>query len=125
MLNDDLPEMTLAGFKDGAIEEMFQEELKLVLANCMDPNTEWKPKRKITLELTLEVGEDRGTCKVTAVTKNKLAPFRGVAGTVFCSTRRGEPVAHIYDPQQMQLDLDAADRPRVLPTESDEQRQAQ
>ena len=114
MLNDDLDELTLTTFKDGAIEEAFQEELKLVLANCMDPNTEWKPKRKITLELTFEVDEHRGQCVVNFLSKNKLAPFRGMGGTIFIANRRGTPVAHVYDPKQMQMQFDEEDRPRRI-----------
>lgn len=114
MLNEDLPKLTLADGFGGAIEEAFQEELKLVLANCLDPNTEWKGKRKITIEVAVEPNSERNECHVTVVTKSKLAPFKGTGGTVFVTRRRGEPVAHVYDPKQLQLALEAQDRPRSI-----------
>ena len=53
-LNIDLE--NLAG---GELAEKFEDAMKKVVANMMDPNTPYKNKRKISINLSLEQNENR------------------------------------------------------------------
>lgn len=61
---------------EGAIMERVDEEAKKVWLNLQDPNTDFKAKRKITLELIFEAAdENRDLIHMTAKATCKLAPM--------------------------------------------------
>lgn len=64
----------LEKFASGALSERFNMAYQEVLENIMDPNTEFKVKRKVTLELSFKATEDRELSMVDISTKTKLAP---------------------------------------------------
>ena len=66
--------INLDNFANGAFAERVNEGLQQVLENLADPNTEWKPKRKLNIELTFETSEDRELTEVNIVVKPKLIP---------------------------------------------------
>ena len=66
--------INLETFAGGALSERFSMAYQEVLENIMDPNTEFKKKRKLTLELSFTVTEDRELSVVDISTKTKLAP---------------------------------------------------
>jgi hypothetical protein len=66
---------TLAG---GAFTERVNQALKEVAENILDPNTDWKVKRKVTIDLTFVTKEDRDLTEVDIVAKTKLAPRTSV-----------------------------------------------
>lgn len=66
---------TLAG---GAVAEKFNLELEKVLANCMDPNTDFKKARKITLNVTIKPNEERDETGVQFEVKSTIAPSKPV-----------------------------------------------
>jgi hypothetical protein len=66
---------TLAG---GAFAERTNQAIKEVLENIADPNTPWKTKRKVTIEMTFETKEDRDITEIDIVAKTKLAPKESV-----------------------------------------------
>ena len=61
--------INLETFADGALAEKVNMALREVLENMTDPNTDWKVKRKLTVDMTLETGEDRELTEVTIVAK--------------------------------------------------------
>jgi hypothetical protein len=63
---------------DGAVSERIGLELQKVLDNIADPNTEWKAKRKLTIELTFSPDEDRDLSRINIKTVAKLTPARDV-----------------------------------------------
>lgn len=67
---------TLAG---GAVEERFQQELNNVFKNILDPNTEHKVKRTVTLCVTISPNEGRTVNGVDFSVKSKLAPVKNVS----------------------------------------------
>lgn len=70
-----MPKMiNLETFANGAFAERTNQALREVLENISDPNTDYKPKRKVTLELTLTTNEDRELSEVNILAKTKLAP---------------------------------------------------
>ena len=68
--------VTLSSFKSGAIEERFQLELKKVLENILDPNTELKKPRKITIDLTFLPDESAEVVNCSVKVKSSLVPVR-------------------------------------------------
>lgn len=66
---------TLAG---GAFTERVNQALKEVAENILDPNTDWKVKRKVSIDLTFVTKEDRDLTEVDIVAKTKLAPRTSV-----------------------------------------------
>ena len=51
--------INLESFADGALAEKVNMALKEVLENIKDPNTDYKAKRKLTIDLIFTSGEDR------------------------------------------------------------------
>ncbi|MDB2123699.1 hypothetical protein [Clostridium paraputrificum] len=49
--------INLESFADGALAEKVNIALKEVLANITDPNTEYKTKRKLTIDMTFTAGK--------------------------------------------------------------------
>lgn len=74
--------INLEQFADGALAEKINMALKEVLGNIADPNTEWKTKRKLTLDMTFQSGEDRELTEVSIVAKPKLAPTKPLAAKI-------------------------------------------
>ncbi|WP_053985020.1 hypothetical protein [Niameybacter massiliensis] len=72
--------LKLDNLAGGAVQERFNQALKEVMENIADPNTDWKKKRKLIINLTFETKEDRDLTEVTIDTKVSLAP-RSSVGT--------------------------------------------
>lgn len=51
--------VNLETFAGGALQEKFDDAMEKVLVNMTDPNTPWKNKRKIVVEVSFEQNEDR------------------------------------------------------------------
>lgn len=104
--------LTLLNIANGAAAGLFNEELRKVLTNIQDVNTEAKPSRTITLKFTFEPSASRNESAVTVEATSKLAAFSGMQGMIFVGTFRGEPVATPYRPDQQQKLFDEQSRPR-------------
>ena len=78
--------INLESFADGALAEKVNIALKEVLANITDPNTEYKTKRKLTIDMTFTAGEDRELTEVDIVTKTKLAPAKPLNTRIIIGT---------------------------------------
>lgn len=66
--------MNLAELAGGAVAERFDLEMQKVLDNIMDPNTDSKKARKISLTLTFKTDENRDVAIVGIDAKTSLAP---------------------------------------------------
>lgn len=92
--------INLESFADGALAEKVNIALKEVLSNISDPNTEWKTKRKLTIDMTFASGEDRELTEVSIVAKPKLAPTKPLAAKIIIGTDgRGGILASEYKKQ--------------------------
>ena len=69
-------DVSLANIGQGAAIEQFDYELQRVLKNIMDPNTQAKAKRSITLKLTVQPSEDRDYANTSISVKSDLAPLK-------------------------------------------------
>lgn len=78
--------INLESLADGAVSEKVNIALKEVLANIADPNTEWKTKRKLTVDITFVAQEDRELALLDIQTKTKLAPPKSVGTKIIIGT---------------------------------------
>lgn len=70
--------VNLETFAGGALQEKFDDALEQVLQNMMDPNTPYKNKRKIQVEVTFTQNEDRDDSSVDVAVITKLASVKPV-----------------------------------------------
>ncbi|EPS48165.1 replication terminator protein [Clostridium botulinum] len=78
--------INLETFADGALAEKVNMALKEVLTNITDPNTDWKTKRKLTLDIKFSAGEDRELAMLDIVAKTKLAPAKPLSSKIVIGT---------------------------------------
>lgn len=92
--------INLEKFAEGALAEKMNGALKKVLENIQDPNTDFKLKRKLTLEMTFVSGEDRELAEVSMIAKTKLAPNKPIATKIVIGTDgKGGVLASEYKKQ--------------------------
>ena len=92
--------INLETFAEGALAEKINIALKEVLENITDPNTDWKTKRKLTLEMTFATGEDRELAEVAIMAKPKLAPKKATGTKIIIGTDgKGGVLASEYKKQ--------------------------
>lgn len=70
--------INLSNFADGAVAERFNNELRKLLENIADPNTDPKKTRKLTLTLTLKADEKRDIASVSIQAKSQIAPAKDI-----------------------------------------------
>lgn len=113
-------EINLANLGAGAAAEKWQEELRKVLANIMDPATEAQAKRTIVLKVTIKPNKDRIRGKIEVATEARLAAAMAyeTQGYFGMDRQTGELVACEDNPHQLTIDnfLDDA-RQTVEPLE--------
>ena len=92
-LNIDLE--NLAG---GELAEKFEDAMKKVVANMMDPNTPYKNKRKISINLSLEQNENRDDVAIECTVNTTQAPVKSATTrmTIGKDLRTGELYAEEY-----------------------------
>lgn len=90
--------VNLETFAGGALQEKFDDALQKVLQNMIDPNTPWKNKRKITVDVTFEQNEERDDCVVDVSVVPKLAAVKPVSTKMAIAKdyRTGKCYAHEY-----------------------------
>ena len=104
-----MSKVNLEEFAGGALQEKFDEAFDKVIQNMLDPNTPWKNKRKITVEVTLEQDEMRRDTAVHVAVVAKLAPVKPVETRMVIgkNLKTGETFAEEYGKQirgQMSID---------------------
>lgn len=70
--------INLSNFADGAVAERFDHELRKLLENIADPNTDAKKARKLTLTLTLKADDKRDIAAVSIQAKSTIAPAKDI-----------------------------------------------
>lgn len=92
--------INLEQFANGALAEKMNGALKEVLENINDPNTDYKEKRKLTVELIFESSEDRELAIVRIKAKTKLAPNKPIETKLVIGTDgKGGVLASEYKKQ--------------------------
>lgn len=114
--------VTLASIGNGAALELFDHELKRVIANIVDPNTSAKAKRGITIKVVIQPDEERGIGFASVEVTSKLAGVKPVSSTMYFGKKDGELVAvqnqftqpSIFDEEKGNVEpLKAVDRKAV------------
>lgn len=70
--------LDLNTFANGAVAERFNEELRRVLENIHDPNTDAKKVRKLTLTVSFKADDKRDLAAVNVIAKTTLAPAKDI-----------------------------------------------
>ncbi len=109
--------LSLENLGNGGALELFQDELVNVLENILDPNTDAKAKRKLTLVATFSPNADRNEVGLDVQCTSKLAPLASASATVFVGRKHGQVVAITHDPRQLQLEWDEESKPTKLEDE--------
>ena len=84
-----MDKLDLNALAEGAFREKVSEGMQQVWDNIHDPNTDYRKKRKLTIELTFDTTEERDMAMVNIVVKPKLIPPMPV-GTKFLIGSDGE-----------------------------------
>ena len=95
--------VTLSNIANGAAVELFDHELKRVMANIKDPNADAKKKREVTLKVVLSPYADRSGAEMALSVVSKTVPVNGVRGTVFVGRDDGEYKAYSHDTRQEEM----------------------
>jgi len=90
--------VSLTNLNSGAVIDLFDQELKKVVENIGDPNTNPKAKREITLRVIFAPNEDRNQAAVGIDIKSKLPGHRGSVTAVWFGRKDGKQVAVESDP---------------------------
>ena len=72
----------------GAIAEQIDIEVAKAMANIVDPNTDAKTARKLTVTITLKPDENRETISISAQAKAALAPIKPISTTLMVGIDR-------------------------------------
>lgn len=87
----------------GGVPEVFDRELRAVLANITDPNTDAEKTRKITITFTFTPHEDRSGAAVFFTCKAAVQPATVAKSQVFLSRHTGQLKAYGSDARQTAL----------------------
>lgn len=92
--------INLDNFANGALAERFNIALREVLENLQDPNTDYKKRRKLTMDLTFITNESREITSVDIVAKTKLSPAKPITTSLLMDiSANGEVIASEFKKQ--------------------------
>lgn len=86
--------LDLSQIGEGGLQEKVDKELEKVFDNILDPNTETKTARKLTITLTMKSDDSRQTVATAMEVKSILAPQKSVATTVLVGQKDGSVYAN-------------------------------
>lgn len=73
----------IAELAQGAVLEQFNSEMRKLLENIQDPNTDAVKKRKMVISLTLEPTKNRDGATIEVITKLTLVPTNSVTTMIY------------------------------------------
>jgi hypothetical protein len=95
--------ISLQSICGGGVPEVFERELKDVLANIADPNTAAERPRTITMKFTFKPLEDRSGAQVDFTCRASLQPVKMVKSQLFLSRHTGQLKAYSADQRQVAM----------------------
>jgi len=95
--------ITITTICNGGVPEVFERELREVLANIADPNTEASKSRGLTLRFVFKPLDDRSGAVVSFACKSILQPVKVATSPVFLSRHSGELKAYSLDTRQVSM----------------------
>ncbi len=105
-------EVTLENLSGGALVDMFDVELKKVLANIADENTKPDGVRELKISLKIKPAKDRETAATELQVVSKLVPIVPKESMLMFSSDGTTVKAFGSDPQQEHLNLE--ENPQVI-----------
>lgn len=96
--------VSLSSLARGAAIERFDDELRLVLDNILDPNTALGV-RSVTLKVEFKPSEDRRAAGVRVFCTSKIQSATPVPTTVYLGKVQGQSVALEHHPEQMDIEF--------------------
>ena len=107
-------QLSLGSIGGGVAEEKFSEEPQKVLDNIVDPNTEEKAVREITIKVKLKPNGTRSHIDIFVSSASKLGPSKAYLTKAFVGRRSdGTGEAHEHNPEQMQFMFERAQKPSI------------
>lgn len=94
--------VSLTTINNGAALELFEEELKKVLANMNDVSVESDATREITLKFKFKPSNDGSMAVTTVQAISKMAPIKPHGGSIFVTGRN----AYVNNPNQINFDFE-------------------
>ena len=96
--------MSFENLGGGAASEKFEEALKKVLTNILDPNTRPQTAREIILRVKIKPSEERTDADVIIDCQTKLASDKVFPTKIFIGkSLTGQPEAHEVNANQFEL----------------------
>lgn len=95
--------VSLITLNQGAAVELFDNELKKVLTNIADPQTDASAQREIKLSVKIKPTESRQQAAVVLKIESKIAAQKPAASQMWFGKVEGEAVAVQTDPNQGKL----------------------
>lgn len=114
-------DFTISELQEGAVQEKVNKEVKNIVENILDLNTEFKIKRKLTIDITFASDESRQVITTTAQVKSKLAPAASISTTLLAGRNQdtgkvqaaelksSAPGQVFFDPTDNQLKTDTGE----------------
>jgi hypothetical protein len=92
-----MKKIELSHFQHGVVVDLFDEELKKVLANIEDENTEAKAERSVTIKIAVKPDKTRRTGEVKVQAHSTLAKIKPMESFVFFDVDDDGRLAAIED----------------------------
>lgn len=111
-----MPEPTPLGLDticDGQIPALFERELRAILDNIADPNTDPEKTRSLSITVNIKPLQDRSGMVLVPTVKSKLVPVKAAGSTCFLSRHTGRLEAYGIDTRQGVLFGQSAEPPAV------------
>ena len=99
-----MQELNLANLGGGAVLEKFADELEKTIENILDPNTEAKVKREVTIKVTISPTDTRTWGEIQIAATSKLAPTKAFVTRAYFGVDNGRHIACEDNPEQLTLD---------------------
>jgi hypothetical protein len=99
----DYDKVDLHSLNNGAVADLFEEELRRVLENIADPNTKAEAAREITIKVKIKPNAERTSASTEVKSSSKLAPIKPHEHFMVFGNEGGRITAYTADPRQQEL----------------------
>jgi hypothetical protein len=98
-----MQKIELSHFQHGVVVDLFNEELKKVLENIDDENTEAKAERSVTIKIAIKPDKTRRTGEVKVQAYSTLAKIKPTESFVFFDVGDDGKLTAFEDIQEQEL----------------------
>lgn len=90
---------------DGALQDLFENSMKKVMANINDPSTKATAVRKVSLEITITPDESRSMAAIVVSASTTLAHIKPVSTAALLEQQDGKLTAYIHQSEEAETEL--------------------